>query len=231
MTFKTSRQTVRKLMLGQRRYFDLIMISQNWRRADIGPMLGKMAFITSRQTVRKLMLGRCFLDLNYDIGKLTSGRHLTDVWIDEIHDKSANDQKIDDGPTLLFRPNYDIAKLTAGRHLANVGKDDIQNKSANCQKIDVGPTLFRPDYDIAKLTSGRHLANVGKDYIHDKSANCQKINVGPTLLFRPDYDIAKLTSGRHLANVVISTWLWYRKTDVGPTSGQCWERWHSYQVD
>ena len=179
-------------------------------RADIGPMLGKMAFITSRQTVRKLMLGRCFLDLNYDIGKLTSGRHLTDVWKDKIHDKSANDQKIDVGPTLLFRPNYDIAKLTSGRHLANVGKDDIQNKSANCQKIDVGPTsLFRTDYDIAKLTSGRHRANVGKDGIHNKSANCQKTNVGP-MFFGPE--------------------LWYREIDVGPTSDRCLNRWNSWQV-
>ena len=104
-------------------------------------MSEKITFMTSRQTVRKLMLGRCCsLDLNYDIGKLTSGRHLTDVGRDEIHDKSANDQKIDVGPTLLFRPDYDIAKLTSGRHLTNVEKDDIQNKSANCQKIDVGPT-------------------------------------------------------------------------------------------
>ena len=99
------------------------------------------------------MLGRCcFLDMNYDIEKLTLGRHLTDVGKDEIHDKPANDQKIDVGPTLLFRPIYDIEKLTSGRHLANVGKDDIQNKSAKCQEIDVGRTLlFRPDYDIAKL--------------------------------------------------------------------------------
>ena len=88
----------------------------------------------------------------YDIGTLTSGRHLTNVSFgkDEIHDKSANDQKIDVGPMLLFRPDYDIAKLTSGRHLANVGRDDIQNKSANCQKINVGPTLlFRPDYAIS----------------------------------------------------------------------------------
>ena len=63
-------------------------------------MSKKMTFIRSRQTVRKLMLGRrCFLDLNFDIGKLTSGRHLTDVGKDEIHDKSANDQNIDVGPT------------------------------------------------------------------------------------------------------------------------------------
>ena len=51
-------------------------------------------------------------------------------------------QKIDVGPTLLFRPDYDIAKLMSGRHLANVGKDGIHNKSANCQKTDVGPMLF-----------------------------------------------------------------------------------------
>ena len=92
-------------------------------------MSEEMSFKTSRQTVIKLRLGRrCFLDLNYDIGKLTSDRHLTDVGKDEIHDKSANDQKIDVGPTLFFRPNYNIAKLTSGRHLANVGKDDIRSK-------------------------------------------------------------------------------------------------------
>ena len=90
-------------MLGRRCYFDLIMISQKLCRADIWPMSEKITFMTSRQTVRKLMLGRCCsLDLNYDIGKLTSGRHLTDIGKDEIHDKSANDQKIDVGPTLLF---------------------------------------------------------------------------------------------------------------------------------
>ena len=78
-------------------------------------MLGKMAFITSRSAnCQKTDVGpMLFLDLNYDIGKLTSGRHLTDVGKDEIHDKSANDQKIDVGPTLLFRPNYDIEKLTS----------------------------------------------------------------------------------------------------------------------
>ena len=207
MTFKTSRQTVRKLMLGQRRYFDLIMISQNWRRADIGPMLGKMAFITSRQTVRKLMLGRCcFLDMNYDIGKLTSGRHLTDVGKDEIHDKSANDQKIDVGPTLFFRPNYNIAKLDVGPtsgqyrkrwHSKQVGKLVRKLMLGQCRYFDL-------DYDIAKLTSGRHRANVGKDGIHNKSANDQKIDVGPMLFFGHE--------------------LWYREIDIGPTSGQMTEK-------
>ena len=145
---------------------------------------------------------------NIAVGKLTSGQHRANVKNGGSHDKSANGQKTDVGPTLFFGPVYDIGKLKSGRHLTNVGKDKIHDKSANDQKIDVGPTLlFRLDYDIAKIMSGRHLANVGKYDIHNKSANCQK-----NLCW---------------ANVVISTWLWYRKTDVGPTSSQCWERWHS----
>ena len=86
-----------------------VMISPaNGQKTDVGPTL--------------------FFGPVYDIGKLTSGRHLTNVGKDEIHDKSANDQKIDVGPMLLFRPDYDIAKLTSGRHLANVGRDDIQKQ-------------------------------------------------------------------------------------------------------
>ena len=57
----------------------------------------------------------------------------------DIQNKSANCQKIDVGPTLLFQPNYDIV-------VADIWpiseKDDIQNKSANDQKIDVGPTSY-----------------------------------------------------------------------------------------
>ena len=96
--------------------------SANGQKTDVGPTL--------------------FFRPDYDIGKLTSGRHLTNVGKDEIHDKSANNQKIDVGLTLLFRPDYDIAKIMSGRHLANVGKDYIHDKSANCQKTDVGPMLF-----------------------------------------------------------------------------------------
>ena len=59
-----------------------------------------------------------------------------------FQNKFANCQKIDVGPTSLFRPDYDIAKLTSGRHRANVGKDGIYNKLTNDQKIDVGPTLL-----------------------------------------------------------------------------------------
>ena len=162
-------------------------------------MSEQMKFITSRQTVRKLLA----VVGDITVGKLTSGQHRANVKNGGSHDKSANGQKTDVGPTLFFWPNYDIGKLTSGRHLTNVGKDEIHDQSANDQKIDVGPTLlFRPDYDIAKLTSGRHLANVGTDEIHDKSANDQNIDVGPTL-FRPDYDRC-------------------RKTDVGPTSDKRW---------
>ena len=132
--------------------------------------------------------------------KIMSGRHLAS-------DKSANVQKTDVGPTLFLDPymisgNWRWADIWPD--VTNVGKDEIHDKTANDQKIDVGPTLlFRPDYDIAKLMSGRHLASVGKDDIHNKSANCQKIDI--------------IISW---ANVVISTWLWYRKTDIGPLLGK-----------
>ena len=203
---------IRTLMLGRRCYFDLIMISQKLCRADIWPMSEKMTFITSRQTVRKIYVGPTLLFRpDYDIAKLTSGRHRANVGKDGIHNKSANCQKTDVGPMLLFfYLNYDIGKLTSGRHLTDVWKDEIHDKSANDQIMDVGPTLlFRPDYDIAKLTSGRHRANVGKDGIHNKSANCQKTDVGP-MFFGPE--------------------LWYREIDVGPTSDRCLKRWNSWQV-
>ena len=80
--------------------------------------------------------------MNYDIGKLTSGRHLTDVGKDEIHDKSAIDQKIDVGPTLLFRPNYDIAKLTSGRHLANVGKMTFKTSRQTVRILMLGQRRY-----------------------------------------------------------------------------------------
>ena len=218
-------------MLGQRCYFDLIMISQNWRRADIWPMSEQMKFMTSWLMIRKLLLGRrCYFDLIM----ISQNWRRADIW-----------------PMSLFRPDYDIAKLTSGRHLANVGKDGIHIKSANCQKTDMlGRRCF---LDLIIISGNWRQAdiNVGKDEIYDKSANDQKIDVGRRCYF----DLIMISKNRHRADIwpmtENMTFMTSRQNvrklmldgrcyfdlimisqnyNVGPTSGQCRKRWHSKQV-
>ena len=178
-------------------YFDLIIILQNWRRADIGPILGKMAFITSRQTVRKLMLGRCcYFDMNYDIGKLTSGRHRDrcrkrwNSWTSWL-----TDYKIDVGPTLLFRPELWYRKT------------DVGPTSGKCQKRwhskQVGKLIRilmlgqRRYFDLIMISQNWRRADMlGKMAFITSRQTGQKTDVGPTLFFGPE--------------------LWYREIDVGP---------------
>ena len=105
MAFITSRQTVRKLMLGNvlfRPDYDIAKLTSGLHLANVG----KDGIHNKSSNCQKTDVGAdvVVFYLNYNIGKLTSGRHLTDVGKDEIHDKSANDQKIDIGPMLLFRP-------------------------------------------------------------------------------------------------------------------------------
>ena len=187
-------------MLGQRRYFDLIMISQNWRRADIGPMLGKMAFITSRQTVRKLMLGRCcFLDMNF----ISGNWRRADIW--QMSEKMK-----------FMTSRLMIRKLILGRRCYF----DLIMISQNWRRADI----WQMSEQVGKLSEYWCWANVvistwlwyrktdvgpmlGKmAFITVKSANCQKTDVGP-MFFGPE--------------------LWYREIDVGPTSDRCLKRWHS----